>query len=47
MYRNNAALIRMIVSVTDHEIVSYVEEAMAESPTLMHRALVGDKRKAG
>ena len=45
VYRNNAALIRMIVSVTDHEIVSYVEEAMAESPTLMHRALVGDKRE--
>jgi acetyl-CoA synthetase len=45
VYRNNAALIRMIVSVTDHEIVSYVEEAMAESPTLMHRALVGDKKE--
>jgi acetyl-CoA synthetase len=45
VYRNNSASIKMIVSVTDHEVVSYIDEAMAESPTVMHRALVGDKRE--
>ncbi|NLV35966.1 MAG: AMP-binding protein [Clostridiaceae bacterium] len=41
VYRNNAASVKMIVSVSDHEIVSYVEEAMDESPTVECKALVG------
>lgn len=35
----------MIVSVTDHDIVPFIEEAMVESPTVRHRALVGEKRE--
>lgn len=41
VYRNNAASVKMIVSVSDHEIVSFVEEAMDESPTVKCKALVG------
>ncbi len=41
VYRNNAASVKMIVSVSDHEIVSFVEEAMDESPTVECKALVG------
>ena len=45
IYRNNAASVKMIVSVTDHDIVPFIEEAMVESPTVRHRALVGEKRE--
>lgn len=44
VYRNNAASVKMIVSVSEHEIVSFVEEAMEESPTVECKALVGGTR---
>jgi acetyl-CoA synthetase len=44
VYRNNAASVKMIVSVSEHEIVSFVEEAMEESPTVECKALVGGAR---
>lgn len=44
VYRNNAASVKMIVSVDDHEILNYVEEALPESPTVMCKAIVGKCR---
>ncbi len=44
VYRNNSASVRMIVSVDDHEILSFIEEAMEESPTVKCKALVGASR---
>lgn len=44
IYRSNAASIKMIVSVEDHEIVSFIDEAMEESPTVKCKAIVGGKR---
>lgn len=44
IYRNNAASVKMIVSVMDHEILSYIEEAVKESPTVLCRALVGGNK---
>lgn len=45
VYRNNAALIKMIVSVPDHEILSNIEEAMEDSPTVRCIALAGGRRE--
>ncbi len=45
VYRNNAASVNMIVSVPDHEIVSFIEEALPESPTVKCKALVGADRE--
>lgn len=45
IYRNNAASVKMIVSVMDHEIINYIEEAMPESPTVKCLALIGSKRE--
>ncbi len=45
VYRCNAADIKMIVSVTDDEVIEHVEKAMPDTPTLKTKALVGDKRK--
>jgi acetyl-CoA synthetase len=44
VYRNNAALVKMIVSVDDHEILSFIEEALDESPTVKSKAIVGHPR---
>lgn len=44
VYRNNAAGIRMIVSVADPDVVRHVEESLPQSPTLKIMALVGGKR---
>lgn len=46
IYRNNSASVKMIVSVPEQEIVTFVEEALSESTTLKCRALVGGA-KAG
>ncbi len=43
-YRNNSASVKMIVTVTENEIISFVEAALAESPTVICKALVGGKR---
>lgn len=45
VYRCNAADIKMIVSVTDDEVIKHVEKAMPDTPTLKTKALVGDKRE--
>ncbi|MEN6314499.1 MAG: AMP-binding protein [Clostridiaceae bacterium] len=45
IYRNNAASVKMIVSVMDHEILSYIEEATVESPTVKCKALVGGSKE--
>jgi acetyl-CoA synthetase len=44
VYRNNSASVKMIVSVNENEIVSFIEAALAESPTVVCKALVGGER---
>jgi acetyl-CoA synthetase len=44
VYRCNAADIKMIVSVTDDEVIKHVEEAMPDTPTLKTKALVEGKK---
>ena len=44
IYRNNAADIKMIVCVSEPEVVQHVEEAEPKSPTLCHKALIGSSR---
>lgn len=44
-YRNNAASVRMIIAVADPIIIDAVEEALQESPTVQHKALVGQARE--
>ncbi len=43
-YRNNAADIRMIVSVADADIIAHIEESEAQSPSLFLKVLVGASR---
>jgi len=45
VYRNNAADIKMIVSVGDDAVVDCIDEAQAESPTLRHKVMVGGRRE--
>jgi len=45
VYRNNAADIKMIVSVPDPDVVQHIEDAVAKSPTLQYKALIGESRK--
>ncbi len=44
IYRNQAADIKMIVSVADPEVIQHVEEAQAKSPSLQLKVLVGGKK---
>lgn len=43
-YRNNAADIKMIVSVADADVITHVEESEAQSPSLFLKVLVGASR---
>lgn len=43
-YRNNSASVKMILSVIDDELLHSIEEALPESPTVVHKALVDGKR---
>lgn len=45
IYRNNSASVKMIVSVMDHEILSFVEEALEASPTVKCKALVDGSKE--
>lgn len=45
VYRNNAASVKMIVTVTDPEIETFVEQSMEDSPTVVCKALVGGSRE--
>ncbi len=44
VYRNNAADIKMIVTVNEEEVIGHVEDAQGESPSLKAKALVGGNR---
>lgn len=44
IYRNNAADIKMIVSVAEDEVIKHIEDALPESPTIQCKALVGGSR---
>ena len=43
-YRNNAASIKMIVSVYDDEVINHIEESIEKSPSLKFKALVGGSK---
>jgi acetyl-CoA synthetase len=44
IYRNNAASVKMIVSVNEDEVIKHIEDSEEASPTLMYKALVGGSR---
>lgn len=44
VYRANAADIKMIVSVSEPEVISHIEEALEKAPSLQYKALVGDSK---
>ncbi len=44
IYRNNAADIKMIVTVNDNEVINHIEESENKSPTLKYKAIVGGQR---
>ena len=45
VYRNNAADIKMIVCVSEPEVIQHVEEAEEKSPTLQVKALINEERE--
>jgi acetyl-CoA synthetase len=45
VYRNNAADIKMIVSVAEDEVIKHIEDSMAKSPSLKAVALVGGSKE--
>ena len=44
IYRNNAADIKMIVCVSDPEVIRHIEEAESQSPTLKYKVMIGEER---
>jgi len=44
IYRNNAASIKMIVSVSEPEVIKHIEDAQEQSPTLKYKALINCSR---
>lgn len=44
-YRNNAATVKMIVSVSDPDVVENIEAALPESPSVLYKALVDGPRE--
>jgi len=44
VYRCNAADIKMVVAVSDPDVLEHIEEALDKSPTLKHKAVVGGER---
>jgi acetyl-CoA synthetase len=44
VYRNNAADIKMIVCVSDDEVIRHIEAAEKDSPTLKHKAVINTDR---
>ena len=47
IYRNNAAGVKMIISVSEHEIIHSINEALAKSPTVEKLVSVGDPTPEG
>lgn len=45
IYRNNAAGVKMIIAAEDENILSHVDDALQDSPTLEHRVLLGEPRE--
>ena len=45
IYRNNAAGIKMIITVADDEVIKHIEDAEKESPSLEYKVLVGEERQ--
>lgn len=45
VYRNNAADIKMIVSVNDAEVLKHIDESQEKSPTLKYKAVVGGSKE--
>lgn len=45
VYRCNAADIKMIVSVTDDEVIKHVDQAVSKTPSLKVKVLVGESRE--
>jgi acetyl-CoA synthetase len=45
VYRNNAADIKMIVTIPDPLVIEHIEESESASPTLKHKVLVGMDRE--
>ncbi len=45
VYRNNAAGVKMIISVCEEEVAAHIEEAQEHSPTLKYKVSVGGKRE--
>jgi acetyl-CoA synthetase len=45
VYRCNAADIKMVVAVSDPDVLDHVDEALEKSPTLKFRAVVGGERE--
>ena len=45
IYRNNAADIKMIVSVPDPLVIQHIEEAESKSPTLKYKVLIDERRE--
>ncbi len=45
IYRNNAADIKMIVTLPDPLVIQHIEESEAKSPTLKHKVMVGEDRE--
>ncbi len=44
VYRNNAASVKMVISVADPEVLDNIEAALPECPTVMQKAVVHGKR---
>ncbi len=44
VYRNNAADIKMIVSVAEEEVIKHIEDSLPESPSVQLKVLVGGSR---
>jgi acetyl-CoA synthetase len=45
IYRNNAADIKMIVTIADPLVITHIEESESASPTLKHKVVVGMDRE--
>ncbi len=45
VYRANAADIKMIVSVSEPEVIMHIEDSLSKSPSLKLKALIGDSRE--
>jgi acetyl-CoA synthetase len=45
IYRNNAADIKMIVCVSDQEVIQHIEESESKSSTLKSKVVIGEDRK--